>query len=58
MSVACPSKPADNWWIRIFAFGNADLLPEVPPARSRALTDTATPTQVVRMSGFTNCIAS
>ncbi len=58
MSVACPSKPADNWWIRIFAFGSAALFPVVPPARSRALTDTATPTQVVWMSGFTNCIAS
>src|SRR5215216_8061275 len=58
MSVACPWKPPQTWWIRILAFGRATRFPFAPPARMTAPIDIAIPTQVVWMSGLTYCIVS
>ena len=58
MSVACPWKPPDTWWIRIFAFGSAIRFPAAPPASRSAPMLIAIPTQIVWMSGLTNCIVS
>src|SRR5512133_948539 len=30
MSLACPSKPPQSWWMRIFACGSANRLPLAP----------------------------
>ena len=43
MSVDCPSKPAEGWWIRIREFGSAARLPFVPAASSSEPIDIATP---------------
>jgi hypothetical protein len=58
MSLGVPRKPAEPWWIIIFAFGSADRFPGEPPQRIIAAADMAIPTQIVRTSGLTNCIAS
>ena len=58
MSVACPWKPAETWWMRIFECGVAIRLPSVPPARRRAPIDMAIPTQIVCTSGLMYCIVS
>src|SRR5947199_2766910 len=36
MSVACPSKPPQSWWMRIFAFGSAIRFPFAPAASRSA----------------------
>jgi hypothetical protein len=51
MSVACPSKPPESWWIRIFAFGSAIRFPLVPPGEEQAAIATAIPTHIVWTSG-------
>jgi hypothetical protein len=58
MSVACPWKPEDTWWMRIFALGSAMRLPFAPPARRRAPIDMAMPTQIVCTSGLMKFIVS
>ena len=58
MSEGVPRKPAEPWWIIIFAFGSAERLPGAPPQRIIAAADIAMPTQIVRTSGLTNCIVS
>ena len=58
MSVACPWKPPQTWWIRILEFGSAIRFPFAPPARSSAPIDIAMPTQIVWTSGLMNCIVS
>ena len=58
MSVACPWKLEETWWIRIFALGSAMRLPCAPPASSSAPIDIAMPTQIVCTSGLMNCIVS
>ena len=58
MSVACPWKPADTWWMRIFEFGRAIRFPFAPPARRSAPIDIAIPQQIVDTSGLMNCIVS
>jgi hypothetical protein len=52
MSVDCPWKPADGWWIRIREFGSAARLPFVPPACYSEPIDIATPTTIVAISGL------
>jgi hypothetical protein len=56
MSLACPSKPPQSWWMRIFAFGSAVRFPFAPAASSSAPSDI--PTQVVVTWGLTNWIVS
>ena len=58
MSVACPWKPPDTWWMRILAFGSANRFPAAPPASSSAPMLIAIPTHVVCTSGLMNCIVS
>ena len=58
MSVACPWKLEETWWIRILALGSAMRLPGAPPASSSAPIDIAIPTQIVCTSGLMNCIVS
>ena len=58
MSVDCPSKPDDGWWISWREFGSAMRLPGAPPVRSREPMDIAMPTQIVATSGLMNCIVS
>ena len=58
MSVACPWKPPQTWWIRILAFGSAIRFPFAPPASRSAPIDIAVPTQMVWTSGLMNCIVS
>ena len=58
MSVACPWKPEETWWMRILALGSAIRLPFAPPASSSAPIDIAMPTQIVDTSGLMNCIVS
>jgi hypothetical protein len=58
MSLACPSKPPQSWWMRIFAFGSAVRFPFAPAASSSAPSDIAIPTQVVVTWGLTNWIVS
>ena len=58
MSLACPSKPPQSWWMRIFAFGSAIRLPFAPAASRSAPRDIAIPTEMVVIAGLTNCIVS
>ena len=58
MSAGVPRKPAEPWWIIIFAFGRAIRLPAAPPARIIAAADIPMPTQIVATSGLTYCIVS
>ena len=58
MSAGVPRKPAEPWWIMIFAFGSAIRLPAAPPARIIAAADMPIPMQIVRTSGLTYCIVS
>ena len=58
MSVDWPSKPADGWWIRMRLLGSEKRLPLAPPVSSSDPIDIAIPTQIVAMSGLTNCIVS
>ena len=58
MSAGVPRKPAEPWWIIIFAFGSAIRLPGAPPARIIAAADIPMPTQIVATSGLTYCIVS
>src|SRR5512133_3434934 len=37
MSLACPSKPPQSWWMSIFAFGSAIRLPFAPAANTSFL---------------------
>ena len=58
MSVPCPWKPPETWWIRILEFGSAVRYPSVPAARRSAPIDIAIPTHVVATSGLMNWIVS
>ena len=58
MSLDCPSKPPEGWWLRIRALGSAIRLPGVPPARISEPIDIATPKQIVCTSQCTNCMVS
>ena len=47
MSAGVPRKPAEPWWIIIFAFGSAIRSPGAPPASTIAAADIPIPTQIV-----------
>ncbi len=58
MSVDCPSKPADGWWISTRLLGSEKRLPFAPAVSSSEPIDIATPMHIVWMSGLTKFIVS